>query len=492
MQINIPGKNKIKNKSLFWFYSLSFAFVLLNSYALYRELFVISALPFVLLIIALGIFSLDKLLLFIAFATPLSITLSELGINTMGVNMYLPTEPLLLFATILFGLKLLYNNEYDKKILRHPITIVIIINLFWIFITSIFSTNPVISFKFLLSRIWFIVPFFFIASELFKKKENINRFIIAYSVSLFFVVIYSLLRLKTYGMINEIASHWVMSPFYKDHTSYGAILAMFLPVVFALSINSEKKINKIALFIINFVFLLGLIFSYTRAAWISFIAILVIFAIIKLRIRFKTVFIISASILILFFAFKTQIVLKLEQNDATSNKSFASHVMSISNINNDDSNLERINRWNCALRMFMEKPVFGWGPGTYTENYAPFQISHEKTLISTNAGDKGNAHSEYLGPLSESGLLGGLTFFLLFIIVTYYGVNKYFKIKDKKIKNIHLGVLLGLISYFLHGFLNNFLDTDKASVPFWAFIAILVVIDMYYEEVSPVELKRKK
>ena len=43
-----------------------------------------------------------------------------------------------------------------------------------------------------------------------------------------------------------------------------------------------------------------------------------------------------------------------------------------------------------------------------------------------------------------------------------------------------LGVFLGLITYMVHGALNNFLDTDKASVPFWGFIAILVAIDIYH------------
>jgi len=51
-------------------------------------------------------------------------------------------------------------------------------------------------------------------------------------------------------------------------------------------------------------------------------------------------------------------------------------------------------------------PVFGFGPGTYQFEYGPYQHSTEKTLISTNFGDRGNAHSEYIGPLAEEGLPG--------------------------------------------------------------------------------------
>ncbi|MBK9759834.1 MAG: hypothetical protein IPO90_07640 [Flavobacteriales bacterium] len=40
----------------------------------------------------------------------------------------------------------------------------------------------------------------------------------------------------------------------------------------------------------------------------------------------------------------------------------------------------------------------------------------------------------------------------------------------------------GLITYYIHGTLNNFLDLDKASVPFWGFTALLVVMDLKYPE----------
>ena len=51
--------------------------------------------------------------------------------------------------------------------------------------------------------------------------------------------------------------------------------------------------------------------------------------------------------------------------------------------------------------------------------------------------------------------------------------------KEKEVKILSLSVVIGLISYYLHGFLNNFLDSDKASVPVWGFIAILVALDIY-------------
>jgi hypothetical protein len=49
---------------------------------------------------------------------------------------------------------------------------------------------------------------------------------------------------------------------------------------------------------------------------------------------------------------------------------------------------------------------------------------------------------------------------------------------DPNDKMLALGLFLGLITYFVHGVLNNYLDTDKASAPFWGFLALLVVMDV--------------
>ena len=164
---------------------------------------------------------------------------------------------------------------------------------------------------------------------------------------------------------------------------------------------------------------------------------------------------------------------------------------SISNISSDASNLERINRWQAAIRLFNERPFFGWGPGTYQFVYAPFQRSKEKTIISTNAGDGGNAHSEYIGPLSEMGVIGMLLVFLLVAVMVYRGLNTYKKARNKESRILTLAATLALISYFVHGLLNNFLDTDKLSVPVWGLMAIIVVMDVYFADRDQIDVPSK-
>ena len=171
------------------------------------------------------------------------------------------------------------------------------------------------------------------------------------------------------------------------------------------------------------------------------------------------------GVILLFFSFQNKILDSLENNEAESSGKFSEHIESMANISSDASNMERINRWKCAIRMFKEKPIVGWGPGTYKFQYAPFQFSYDRTQISTNFGEIGNAHSEYLSALSETGIIGMLSFMLIVFMAFRTGYRVYHQSKSKEIKQFSLYLTLGLSTYFIHGVLNNFLDTDKASVP---------------------------
>ncbi len=444
-----------------------------------RNTMLINALPVFFAVLLVVIYSFDKIIYLIALFAPLSLTLSEI-MPGFGFDMYLPTEPLILGLLVVFILKLIYERGYDSNILTHPVSLVIYINLIWIFLTSLTSTMPVVSIKFLFARIWFVAVLYFLTTKLFSEGKNIEKYIWLYVFSLIIVIFYTLNRHLGYGLWNKEVANFVCNPFYKDHTSYGAALAMYLPFLmmfsFAGFVSGKEKFFAVVALIILFV---GFVLSYTRAAWLSFIVAGAVFVVIKLKIRFKPLFITFVTVVVLFFVFQNQILMSLEQNSEQSSANLKTHLSSMSNITSDASNLERINRWSCAIRMFEDKPFFGFGPGTYMFQYAPFQLNENRTIISTNSADGGNAHSEYLGPLAESGVLGLLTFLLIVGTVVYTAVHTYMRLTDYRLKSIVLAALTGLVTYYIHGFLNNFLDTDKLSVPFWGFTAMIVAIDIY-------------
>jgi O-antigen ligase len=460
------------------------AYILGDAYVLVYDRYYFypyNLLPLVFFVVYTAIFHLQKLVFLLAFCTPLAISLKEMGLS-QGPDLSIPTEPLMAGIMLVFLLNQFSANMSDKKFLTHPITLIIFIQLLWMLTTTFSSTDFVVSIKYFVSRLWFIFSCYIIIPHLFQNKKNIITFVFAYAWALAIVIFYTIIQHAQYNF-NDKAADWVVSPFYNDHTAYGAALAMFIPVmlsfVFIKSLPKHLKVMALGLFLL---FVLAIILSFARAGWLSLIVALSIFGTLLMHIKFRTILF---SIIVfggLFLVFKTDILLALGRNNTDAEGGFSNNVESVSNISTDASNLERLNRWSCAIRMWEDKPLMGWGPGTYMFKYAPYQLSRDHTIISTNFGTNGNAHSEYLGPLSEQGVLGLVIVVILLLYSTALGYRLVYSIENAEERILSIGIFLGLMTYFVHGFFNNFLDTDKLSLPFWAFLAALVSFDLYYKK----------
>ncbi len=461
---------------------ISLLYIAIDTLFIANEMYWFSLLPIVLLFALAFVYALDKVYIFIAFVTPLSIDTVSLGLNvSMGVSV--PAEPILAALLIVFILKLLNDDYFDRKVFTHPVSIALYFYFLWMLITVFTSADIVVSIKWFIARLWLIIPTYFFGVMVFKEIKNIPRFVWAYVLGFIPVIVYTLSVHAAHGF-SDHAAHWAMSPFYNDHTSYGAMLAMMIPVLvgFVFSRDSYSRNIRIFTFITLVILLIAIYFSISRAAWISLLVALGVYLMLKFRIRLSwvlgSVFILG----VLFFSFQDRILMQLERNKQDSSKNFVKHIQSMSNITTDASNLERINRWHSAIKMFEARPIFGWGPGSYQFVYAPFQSVEDKTVISTNVGNKGTAHSEYLLILSEEGILGLVSLLTIFILISVTAVRVYREAEEAFVKKLVLLMFLGLVTYFTHAFLNNFLDTDKAAVPFWGFVAAIVSLDIYHKE----------
>ncbi|MBO6050966.1 MAG: O-antigen ligase family protein [Bacteroidales bacterium] len=463
---------EIRKKIILW--SCIGVFALVNFLCIWKkEFFLFPAVSFVLLVIYLMVFRVDWLMYFMAFVTPLSIVINDERVQ-LGIS--LPSEFIMIALTLLFLCRILYDLNLNRKLVLHPISIAVYVYLLWMFITCITSEHPVVSFKFWASKIWFITSCYFMVLQLIKNDlKNAVTFFDSYMLGLVIVVIYTTIHHAIMGF-TEVAGHWVMTPFYNDHTAYGAVLAFFAPIVTAFFFQTEDKREKWFYGICGLILLLGLFLSYCRAAWISIIVMMGVWVVMKLKIKFSWLVLAGLLFGAFFFFYADDIVYRMGRNDQDTSGNLAEHIQSMSNISTDASNVERLNRWTAAMGMIKERPVVGWGPGTYQFEYAPYQKSRYQTIISTNFGNGGNAHSEYLGPCAETGIVGLLTVLALLVTSLYSGILAYSRATDRLRRSLALCMTLALVTYFIHGFLNNFLDTDKLSLPFWAAFAVIAVV----------------
>jgi O-antigen ligase len=439
---------------------------------------VYSLIPIGLLAIYFAIFQTEKLFLSLAFLTPLSINIEE---YTDSFGLFLPTEPLLFGLMLLLSAFQLKRSFLPVHFWRSPLIWTVIIYLLWLLMSAITSSQPIVSLKYILARLWFIVPILFFGTHFFQKRSNRNTFIWLFIIANVIVILYTLIHHSYYGF-GEKEGHWVMSPFYKDHTIYGASVALILPL--AVGLYAYKKHNpliQLTLISLIVIILVGLILSYTRAAWLSVIGSIGIAVVLYYKVSWKPIALIT-GIAILFIIIRwDQIQMELERNKYEhTTEAFDERLQSAANISTDASNLERINRWSCAVEMFKKRPIMGYGPGTYAFEYAPFQRPENLTIISTNFGNMGNAHSEYLGALAETGLIGMLSLIAVVFAIFYTGITLYHRLPKthQEDRILVLSTIMALSTYFIHAFLNNYLDTDKAAVPIWGICAMWLVYEM--------------
>lgn len=426
-----------------------------------------------------AIFYTEYTFLSLAFLTPLSINIEE---YTQSFGLFIPTEPILFGLMILLLMQQVQKNQLERYIWRNPIIWAVGFYLFWIFVTSISSTSPVTSFKFLLARLWFIVPILIFGTRVFFNPKNVRIFIWLFVLSMCVAIVYTVTVHASYGF-GEKEGHWVMWPFFKDHTIYGSTVAFTIPLVFALYFSKKHTpLMQVIILLLMLITVVGLYYSYTRAAWVAVILSLGVLAVIKLRIKFSILLSIALVTLTTIYFSWDKIQMEMERNKYEhTTENFGEKLQSATNVTTDASNLERLNRWSCAIEMFLDKPVFGYGPGTYAFEYARFQDPENLTIISTNFGDGGNAHSEYLGPLAEMGLMGMIAMLLIVTAIFYKGILLYYAWpeEDRVMKTILLAMIMSLVIYFTHGVINNYLDTDKAAVPIWAFCAAFIALEQY-------------
>jgi len=432
--------------------------------ALILEEYLLFFLPLGCLILYLLVLRPKIIFFLLLFTLPLSteITFS----NGWGTD--LPTEPLMLLLFAIFPIWIAWNPQLlNKKFLTHPITIILLFHLYWVLITTLNSSNFIVSFKYFLAKTWYIVVFYFIAGIFKDFKKAIK--IIFYPLLL--TVIITLIR---HAMIDfsfgEV--HKVFHPYQRNHVNYAAMLTLFLPLLWLLWKEEQKKIWLAGIL----VFLIGIYFSYTRAAYVSILLMGVSWLIFEKR-WIKPVLGIGLviSILAVGYLFYENQYLNYSTNyeQTISHKEF-DQLISATYQGKDISTMERFYRWVAGARMGAEKLIFGFGPGNFLNFYKTYTVDAFRTYVSHNPEGSG-IHNYFLMVFAEQGLIGLLIFLTLIIVFFIKGENKYFHYKSPVV----LTILVSMVTIIGFQLINDLIETDKVGPFFFIYLAVLVNAEIH-------------
>ena len=420
----------------------------------------------------------DYRILYILFLLTIPFSIEIYLPNGLGTD--LPSEPIMLAIT---GIAiLLFTSQFrqiDYSYLYHPISIFIILHLCWIGITSIGASYPIVSFKYWLAKLWYIVPFFFMPFKLIKSHKESKRAIYLLLVPLIAAVIWVLVRHAGHDFSFR-TSNEVVYPIFRNHVNYAAILVIFLPYVFAIrQLETKRGPLKFLLSLSLLILVVGIYFSYTRAAQASILIAIGAYWMVKWKLTKPAVII---GVIALFVGVGYLIDDKKYLDYAPDYQTTVSHfnydnLLAATYKLEDISTMERVHRWVAGGRMLADKPLLGFGPANFYNTYQDYTLNEFKTYVSNNP-EKSGIHNYYLMIAVEQGVFGLIIFLGLLIAALLRGEKLYHRMKDPKSKSIVMAALISIVVSCAILLINDMLEADKVGPIFFFSLSVLVAYDV--------------
>jgi O-antigen ligase len=462
-----------KNKFLFPLFVVVFLFC--TALALISEQYLLAAVPFVLIFLSWSWQNPYPVFFLLLSALPFSFEYSFSP--SLGTD--LPDEPLMLLVSGLFLAYWICHPEIvNRKKLSHPLLLILFITVLWSACTAIFSTYPALSVKYLLAKTWYIGAFVLAPLIIFREKKQIKNAALMLAGGLVFVSAIALVRHYRFGFrfanIND-----ALYPFFRNHVNYSAMLVCSVPLLLAFYTGTKKTTGKNIVIALLVVVLAAMFFSYSRGAWLAFVAGLASYWLIRNKLLVAAyitiVLVVTAS---LFWLRQNDNYLKYANDFKTTifHENFSEHLIATYKLK-DVSTAERFYRWVAGVRMIKDNAITGYGPNTFYNNYKAYTVPAFKTWVSDN-DDHSTVHNYFLLTAIEQGLPGLIFLLVLFGAILYYAQKIYHRAKNLFYKTAAMTCGVITVMIMVVNFLSDLVETDKIGSFFFMCIAALVTADI--------------
>lgn len=429
--------------------------------------------PFVLLLFAWGIKDFRILYLLVWMTIPFAVEVDLPG----GFSTDFPSEPLMWVTCLLLPVYLYVNRgQTDFRFIFNPLFVILFIHLSWIILTTVTSMEPVMSIKYTLAKSWYLVCFIVIPILLFNTTKDFKQWGLFLFIPLLITVIVIMIRHSRYGFDFEFINNAVV-PIYRNHVDYACALGILLPFAWWMRKQYDGFGAKAFWTGAIGLMILGIYFSFTRAAWLCVPIAVVSYFLIKWKLM-RALFPFALAIMILVIGWMAYdnryISFSPDYEKAVTHKSF-DDLLSATTKMEDISTVERFYRWVAGYYMVKEKPVFGFGPATFYTHYHSYVDRHFTTYVSDNPEHSG-IHNYYLMTALEQGIPGLVIFIVLVAMVLIIGEGLYNRLPQGADKDLLMAALLSFVCNMFILTLNDTVETDKLGTFFFLSIAIVIIM----------------
>ncbi|CAK8717398.1 hypothetical protein GKODMF_08990 [Candidatus Electrothrix gigas] len=319
------------------------------------------------------------------------------------------------------------------KCYRTPVDLPIVLFLLAILISYFTSVAPYTSRTVIYKLLAAVALFFYIIhTHRSRKKINLLLWVIVVLGTIYAVMGLTIIQGDILGFKIFSGRHYNISLFYVNYNHF----AGYLELVFCLSVGltaANRGGKRILLFGMTILIALALLFTLSRGGILGASGGLAFFMITSAIIhRKKKGYILSLSaislglIIIAWFGLNPV----LERLSTLDNLSIAGKA--------------RIQIWHDALAMIYDRPLSGWGPGTFTVAFPAYQTD------GFNHKFVNYAHNDYVELTTDTGILG-LAVFISGLFWLYIScLKKLTKTQSKYLPNIGVGSLAACFSILIH------------------------------------------
>ena len=328
-----------------------------------------------------GSHALDKsiyyLLMLYAFSSTISIAASNISIS--------------------LALCLLLFRYYRKPFaIEFPKGLAIVIGLFFAtaLVSAIFAYQPLVAFE----RVWaylFRMAPLILTVFIVREPKQVTQLMLVLSASIMISDIYAIWQ--------GLHGNYRASAFSSHPMILAGFLLQLIPLFLVFAVEDKKLSYKVRYFLyfVSGLSCLALLFNGTRGAWLAVAFTTIMYAILSLKRNPKRTMVV---LLVLVLVVGSVIGLS---------KILHERMDSITDIAHS-ANAERVLMWKSAWHMFADHWLLGVGPNNYGELYRSQYI-----LPEAQERGLGHAHNNYLHTMAELGIVGFMTFCLMFGYILY-------------------------------------------------------------------------
>lgn len=258
---------------------------------------------------------------------------------------------------------------------------------------------------------------------------------------------------KLYWLLHSQQGGEIYGP-YVNHNHYAGLMEMLTPFPLVLAAsrftNGSRKIvvAGVAALMAGSIFLSG-----SRGGMVAFVAQVVVLGVVLLSSReagWKPTLMLGG-----FLAMVIIVLLWMGSNNLTQ------RLISIhSEAREEISGGLRLTIDRDCLRMFLKKPLLGWGLGTFPIVYPEFRSFYTTFFVN-------QAHNDYLQLLVETGLAGFSIAFWFLVLLFRHAVRKLENWTETATGTLTVAALLGCVGILVHSFLDFNLQIPANAALFY-------------------------